>query len=96
MATLHLVRSSAFNSNDFQQCVSLVQHNDGIILLDDGCYNLTHPLLKQAQDKLANNIFVIEHHYLARSIEPNPQVTKINMEKLVQLTLNFDKTLTWQ
>lgn len=97
MAILHLVRSSAFDKNDFEQCISLLQNEDAIVLLDDGCYNVHHNLISKAQQKVTENIFVIEHHYRARGIilsqnSPRP----IDMNKLVQLTLSYDKSLTWQ
>ncbi len=50
MSTLHLVRKSAFTTNDFAQCLSVLDHQDAIVLMDDGCYNLNHSLMDNLMD----------------------------------------------
>lgn len=55
MTTLHIVRQSAFNSNDFAQCLQILGNNDVIVFIDDGCYNLHHHLTKRLFDNATNN-----------------------------------------
>jgi tRNA 2-thiouridine synthesizing protein B len=45
MAMLHLIRNSGFNSNALTQCLEMILPQDSILLIDDGCYNLSHALL---------------------------------------------------
>jgi len=93
MTTLHLVRQSAFTTNDFYQCIQVVEKNDTVVLIDDGCYNANHPLLLEIKQ---NNIvlFIIENHAKARGICSN--LNKIDMTLLVELTFKNDTVITWQ
>lgn len=106
MSTLHLVRQSAFTSNDFQQCLSVLGEQDSIVLMDDGCYNLKHPLMdslvKQVNNVVSSavnrkiNISVILTHAQARAIETMAMVSYIGMADVVALTFNHNKVITWQ
>lgn len=98
MTILHLVRSSAYNGNDLNQCISNIQTDDTLVLLDDGCYNITHPLLAQCTQmhpELA--IYFIENHADARAINVNQTIsTPITMDTLIKLTFSNDTVVTWQ
>ena len=102
MTTLHIVRQSAFNSNDFAQCLYVLGNNDVIVFIDDGCYNLQHSLINSIDsDTLFSNkniqLKVIEQHAMARAIAINEAVfTKINMNDLVSLTFENNRVITWQ
>ena len=95
MATLHIVRQSAYSTSDFAQCLHVVNDNDYIVFSDDGCYNLTHPIL----NTLIKNVSVmsIEAHTIARAIVNVGKYNKvIDMNDLVELTFKADKVITWQ
>lgn len=98
MSTLHLVRKSAFTTNDFAQCLSVLDEKDTIVLMDDGCYNLKHPLLdsliKRADSTISIN--VIANHAQARAIETHAAVKHIEMPDVVELTFTHNKVITWQ
>jgi len=97
MATLHIVRKSAFSSNDLAQCLALVIKSDTIVLLDDACYNVNHPLITQVlteQPELA--IQIMKTHALARAITVMDSIRTIAMKDLVSLTLTHEKVITWQ
>ncbi len=98
MGTLHLVRQSAFATNDFAQCLSVLDHQDSVVLMDDGCYNLKHSLmdslLKRVDDTV--NIHVITNHAQARAIETIATINHIEMADVVNLTFNHNKVITWQ
>jgi tRNA 2-thiouridine synthesizing protein B len=98
MTMLHLVRSSAFQCNDFQQCLNVVQANDSLVLLDDGCYNLNHDLWQEAVAKIAiSALYVIEAHAQARAVPiDNSQVNKLTLDALMTLICETEKTVTWQ
>ena len=98
MSTLHLVRKSAFTTNDFAQCLSVLDQQDSIVLMDDGCYNLKHSLMgnliKRADSTITIN--VMTNHAQARAIETLAEVKHIEMVDLVELTFTHKKVITWQ
>jgi len=98
MSTLHLVRKSAFTTNDFAQCLSVLDQQDAIVLMDDGCYNLKHPLMDSLIERANStvSINVIANHAQARAIETLAAVNKIKMNDVVELTFNHQKVITWQ
>ncbi|WDE08273.1 sulfurtransferase complex subunit TusB [Thalassomonas viridans] len=97
MSILHLVRSSQFQSTDFLQCVEVLTPGDQLVLLDDACYNLHHPLLIQAQEKLLpHKIAVVASHAQARAIPLPETITGISMTELVHLTFDYNSVVTWQ
>jgi len=97
MATLHIVRQSAFNTNDFFQCLQVLGDEDVIVFIDDGCYNLQHNLINSIDSNINIKLKVIEQHANARAITINEEVfTKITMNDLVSLTFENDRVITWQ
>lgn len=101
MTTLHLVRRSAFETQDFYQCLALLKAEDALVLLDDGCYNLHHQLIRQVKQ----TIYVIKEHAIARAININTHIVElpaeqsvepISMTSLVQMTLSYNNSITWQ
>ena len=97
MPTLHIVRQSAFNSDDFAQCLQVLRHNDVIVLIDDGCYNVHHPLISTIDSAANIQLNVIVQHAQARGITINEALyTAIHMNNLVELTLTTSRVITWQ
>lgn len=95
MATLHLLRTSAFSDNNFPQCIDTLVSGDAIVLLDDGCYNLNHHLLQQCYDDTIP-MMVIEEHAEARGLTLEPICKPISMTDLVANITLFDTVMTWQ
>ena len=97
MTTLHIVRTSAFNSNDLFQCLALANPLDTIVLIDDGCYNMNHPLIARVlEEKPALAIKIMLAHAKARSINLINGIDAIIMQDLVELTLSSRQVITWQ
>ena len=97
MTTLHIVRQSAFNTNDFFQCLQVLGKEDVIVFTDDGCYNLQHNLIDSIDDNKNIQLKVIKQHANARAIKINEEIfTKITMTNLVSLTFENDRVITWQ
>jgi len=98
MSTLHLVRQSAFATNDFAQCLSVVDHQDSIVLMDDGCYNLKHSLMDSLIKRVEGTlgIHVITSHAQARALDITAEIQHIEMSDVVELTFNHTKVITWQ
>jgi len=102
MATLHIVRQSAFNTSDFSQCLHVLGNEDVIVFIDDGCYNLQHSSINNID---GNTLFsnksiqlkVIAQHAKARAVAINEAtIDKITMDDLVSLTFENDRVITWQ
>ncbi len=94
MSTLHLIRTSAYQKDDFKQCIALLQAGDKIVLLDDGCYNLTHPLLNA---NIKHNVYHVNEHAIARAMLENNNISQaITLNELTQLFFTVDKVITWQ
>ena len=97
MTTLHIVRQSAFNSNDFAQCLQVIANDDVITFIDDGCYNLQHKLTQHIDSNKNIKLTVIKHHAQARAITVDEALfTAISMDDLVMLTFDNDRVITWQ
>jgi tRNA 2-thiouridine synthesizing protein B len=98
MSMLHLVRTSAFQTNDFQQCLNVLQSTDTIVLLDDGCYNLSHDLWQEASNKIAlPALYIIEAHAQARAITIDKnKINTLSLDALMTLICKTEKSVTWQ
>jgi len=98
MSTLHLVRQSAFATNDFAQCLSVLAHQDAIVLMDDGCYNLKHSLMDSLLKRIDGSvdISVVDTHAHARAMKALPSVNTIAIKDIVELTFKHQKVITWQ
>jgi tRNA 2-thiouridine synthesizing protein B len=96
MSTLHIVRQSAFATDDFAQCLSVVNQHDAVVLMDDGCYNVNHTLINSVMKQVGNNISLVASHAKARAIEVQKTVKLIEMADVVTLTFTHNKVITWQ
>jgi len=94
MSILHLVRTSAYQHDDLAQCLQLFNDQiDAIVLIDDGCYNLTHSLLANIEKK---NIFAIYEHCDARAMIVSSNQEAISLAQLTKLFFSYDSVITWQ
>tara|TARA_B110000091_G_scaffold177059_1_gene192183 strand:+ start:779 stop:1054 length:276 start_codon:yes stop_codon:yes gene_type:complete len=91
MTLLHLVRKSAFETSDFQQCIDTLAFGDQVVLLDDGCYNMRHTLMNKLTE-----VMVIKLHADARAIRIKAGTLAISMEDLIELTFHHNSVVTWQ
>lgn len=98
MTILHIQRTSAFDKNDFAQCVLSIKPDDALIFIDDGCYNVSHPLFVTFKEHSPEvNVYHIKTHAQARGLNVSCSVsTPITMEQLVDLTFRYNSSITWQ
>jgi len=97
MTILHLVRKSAFETSDFEQCINTMTCGDQLILLDDGCYNVHHHLMTSLmKNKIFDKVMIIQSHAQARAIQPQRFTQFIPMADLVELTFKYNSVITWQ
>ncbi|OUS28734.1 hypothetical protein A9Q98_07385 [Thalassotalea sp. 42_200_T64] len=95
MTILHIVRSSAFNDNKLELCLSIVTEHDSIFLIDDGVYNIAHPSLLKLLDRI--EVFALTEHTNARALNiDNKKIRTADLSAFVALTDNAEKTITWQ
>lgn len=93
---LHLVKHSPFNSNALEDCIKLLVPTDGILLLENGAYGLiwqpdTMQTLSQSYE-----LYILEPDAITRGISSIPQYfTAVNYGGFVDLTLKFDKSISW-
>lgn len=96
MSTLHIVRSSGFNTSALTQCLSLVSNTDSVLLIDDGCYNINHPLLIEllaSHPEISVNI--IDTHADARAQATNKLISTITLTDMLELIFNHNNSITW-
>jgi tRNA 2-thiouridine synthesizing protein B len=96
MSTVHRERHSAIATNDFAHCFNVVNQNDAIVLMDDGCYNVNHTLINNLLKQVGDNINLVASHAKARAIEANKMIKLIEMTDVVTLTFIHSKVITWQ
>lgn len=99
MSTLHLVRTSDFTSSHFASALQVINTNDALVLLDDGCYNIKHSLIhsdiiKQLMAK--QQCYVVNEHCQARAITISTTLQAIPLSQLVELSFQYNKVMTWQ
>ena len=91
---LHLIRCSAFSSNQLENCLETILLGDTIVLLDDGCYSINHSSLLDITAK--GNVFVVTEHIIARGIEPSLNINRISLTELTELMFSHQSVVTWQ
>ena len=91
MSILHLVRTSAYQQDDLAQCLQVYCTGDTIILIDEGCYNLTHSLLADA----SYTILAISEHCHARAVTCSKQ-HQLALAELTALFFSHNSVITWQ
>lgn len=98
MTILHLQRTSAFDKSDFAQCVLSIKPDDALVLIDDGCYNLSHSLFISFKEQNPDvSVFHIQAHAQARAVNvSSSNSTPITMEQLIELTFTYNSSITWQ
>lgn len=95
---LHIIRQSSTAHQGLHQCLKYKQAGDGILFISDGVLNLclqqNIPLLNTAE--LSNKLFVLDSDLTARNLSIHElDVKQISYQEFVELTLQYEKTLTW-
>ena len=94
MPILHLIRTSAYQHNDLAQCLQIFDpQQDSLVLIDEGVYNVDHPLLK---DVSSEQLYIIDTHWQARGIIGELNAHNITLTEFNQLIFQYDNVVTWQ
>jgi tRNA 2-thiouridine synthesizing protein B len=97
---LHLIQKSPFQSQCLNECLKVASDTDSFLLMLDGVYALQSPDFLN-HDVITNNknIFILEDDLLARGLSipesHEKNISAIDYQKFVELTLNNSKTLSW-
>jgi len=97
MAILHIIRNSAFSSNSLTLCLDMVLPQDSILLMDDGCYNLSHTLLLNAAKEQNNiTVYFISLHADARAQKSTHSAfISTTLTEVLALLFKHDNSITW-
>jgi sulfur relay protein TusB/DsrH len=89
MKTLYILN----NPSLFEQCQSAMRPTDGLLLIENAVILATHSNV--AQPVSGDQSFVLEEDLIARGLKANHSWTCKDYEGFVELTLAFDKTVSW-
>ena len=84
MSTLYIVNKP----NLVEQCQSVMQDSDGLILIEDAVMTAT-------QLTAQSNYFVLEEDLIARGVSADKSWAIKNYDGFVELTLEYDKAVSW-
>ena len=94
---LHKVSTSPYADSALSHCLKLLTADDGLLLLQDGVYALTHHAY---QPELANlsHLYLLTDDIRARGIDSDitlANATQIDFEQFVALSLKFNQVMSW-
>lgn len=94
---LHKVSTSPYADSALSQCLKILAADDGLLLLQDGVYAITH---QAYQPELAhiNHLYVLADDLTARGINSDvsqANATQIDFEQFVALSLKFNQVMSW-
>lgn len=94
---LHTVNQSPHTSNTLAQCLSYIDADDAILLLENGVYGAlkSQSLAAQLTNKTC---YVIEDDLKARGLlecDRQPHIQLININQFVELTTQYDLVQSW-
>lgn len=84
MKTLYILNKPSLLS----QCQSVMGSEDGLILIEDA-------VVITAQEKANTHYYALEEDLIARGLKPNDDWNIKDYEGFVELTLDYDKTVSW-
>jgi len=95
MSILHLLRTSPFSNQQIENMLTMLNEDDKIVLIDDGCYLLNHQHLTTCLESTNSVICVVEPHILARNIKLPNGIDAISFDTLTELFTKYQSTITW-
>ena len=97
---LHLVFSSPNATSALSDCLQNIDSSDGLVLIEDGVYASIDSAFLNQINKF-NQCYLVESDSIARGLssasgENALNIKPISYDELVDLTLNYDKTISWR
>lgn len=101
MTTLHMIASSAHSRTGMSDSLPLLGPGDAVVLMEEGVLALSQPdmeILQSLKERLgtSDNLYVMGDHLIARGLHSDIEGWEaIDMDRLVDLHCEHDKSLTW-
>jgi len=98
---LHLVFSSPNATPALSDCLKNIDSSDGLVLIEDGVYASIDSTFQNQINKCIQCYLVVSDS-IARGLSPAASgenalnIKPISYDDLVDLTLNYDKTISWR
>lgn len=91
---LHIVKHSPFQHNQLHTCLDTMASDDGLLLIQDAVVACSNNPEWFSRLTGCQKLYVLESDCEARGI--NAEVgQRIDYPAMVELTLQFDKTMSW-
>lgn len=93
---LHIV-SSKLNNETVNRLLEMTDEEDGFVLLGDGIYGYRSLAQLKHYSAIHNNLYYLEEDGILRGFNDKQlsQFQPISYGEFVELTLKYDKSLTW-
>jgi len=92
-AQLHLL-SQTTTEEQLSARLTLVGKDDGIVFMQDSCYSLKSPAVVALLAYQTFKLYALADDMQARNIDA-PSVELIDYPQFVQLSLDYQKTISW-
>lgn len=92
---LHKLSTSPFHHLAIEHCLQRMHSSDGLLLTQDAVYGVMHPTLHIKLSELPC-VYVLKQDAQARSVPMGTgNIKLINYAEFVELSLEFDKVISW-
>jgi len=92
---LHKLCSSPFNQLALQHCLPRMHATDGLLLTQDAVYGVMDPSIYSKLLEL-DSVYVLKEDAVARGVlVTSKQIQLINYAEFVELSLEYDKVMSW-
>jgi sulfur relay protein TusB/DsrH len=99
MACLHIIRTPEILAEQANKLTPYLAQNDGILLIDDGCYLLATLNNLLNNQNIEHNVFIVKSHYSARALpenQKNESNTFITLDEITPLLFKYNNSITYQ
>lgn len=93
---LHKLSSNMHFQQALKQCLKICTGSDAILFTEDSVYALIDPIAFNSMLAITSRIYLLAPDANARGLTKLPKsVQQIDYTQMVELTLEYDKTLSW-
>ncbi len=93
---LHKLASKPHVLQALANCLSVCKETDGILLTEDSVYAAINDIQFNSMLAITDKLYLLESDAKARGLHTLPdKVQVIDYPQMVDLTLQYDKTISW-
>jgi len=95
---LHVVSGSPFSNNALSDCLEVIAQNHALLLVGNGVYGaVLHSPVADQLKKVSSPVHALKEDVIARGLQNEllDNIELIDFSRWVELTVTFDKTLSW-